>query len=95
MTHQPCTSAAGLVAAAPLFGGPRSDSKANRALFRTVLAATDALTMAWLLSQYAFQVYMLCSVEIALYSCCLQCGTGNSSACSTAMPQLPRLCNAA
>jgi hypothetical protein len=47
------------VAAAPLFGGPRSHSRANRALFRSVLAATDALTMAWLLSQYAFQVRWL------------------------------------
>lgn len=44
------------MAAAPLFGGPRSNSNANRALFRSVLAATDALTMAWLLGQYAFQV---------------------------------------
>lgn len=47
------------MAAAPLFGGPRSHSRANRALFRSVLAATDALTMAWLLSQYAFQVRWL------------------------------------
>lgn len=54
----PATTA-GLVAAAPLFGGPRSHSRANRALFRSVLAATDALTMAWLLSQYAFQVRCL------------------------------------
>ena len=58
--HVPCAHVtAGLVAAAPLFGGPRSNSRANRALFRTVLAATDALTMAWLLSQYAFQVRWL------------------------------------
>jgi len=49
-------SAGGLVVAVPLFGGPRSNSKANRALFRSVLAATDALTIAWLLGQYAFQV---------------------------------------
>lgn len=49
-------AAAGLVACAPIFGGPRSHGRLSRAAFAALLAATDAITVAWLLAQYSFQV---------------------------------------
>ena len=53
----------------PLLGGPALKNPWRRRLYRSVLAATAAVTTAWMLAQYAFQVMDLHSPDGALADC--------------------------